>query len=92
MKANFFKDKSLIFLFQLPQIEEHLANDVEHRINKQISDVNNQIQENSAQNQSNLEETDHAFVKRKPKTMRSTSLYVSVFLQFHAFYKEYHFD
>ena len=86
------EDKSLIFLFQLPQIEEYFVISVEHQINEQISDVNNQILEYSVQNQSNLGETGRVIVRRKPKPMQPTPLYVFLFFHFHPFYNVYYFD
>jgi hypothetical protein len=65
---------------------------VELQINEQISDVNNQELQNSAQNQSNLKETDRASVTEKPKPMRPTPLYIFLFFHIHPLYNEYHFD
>ncbi len=65
---------------------------VELQINEQISDANNQALGKSAQNQSNLEETDRASSGEKPESIQSTLLYVFLFFYIHPLYNEYRFD
>ena len=82
VKVHFSREKWLIVLFQLSHMEENVVNNVEHPTNEQNADVNNQTTENSIQNQSTFEETGRVIVRRKPKPMRPTPLYIFLFHPF----------
>jgi hypothetical protein len=60
-------------------MEENPLNKVEHQTDGQNRDVNNQTLGNLTQNQPILEGTHRVIVRRKPKPMRPTPLYVSLF-------------